>query len=83
MIFANAIGRLETSRLTDDFPDAHIKKIILVGGFEHQGGIGTAAGSPDGNDIIAAKGAGVCSHHRHFYRNLDTLTKEPQRVGHN
>lgn len=41
-----------------------------MGGFEHQGGIGTAAGSPDGNDIIAAKGAGVCSHHRHFYRSL-------------
>jgi hypothetical protein len=48
------IESLKISRFTDDFPNPHIKKIILVGWFQNQGCIGTAAGPADDNNVIAA-----------------------------
>jgi hypothetical protein len=76
-IFAIEIGSLKTSRFANHFTDPHIKKIILVGRLQHQGGIGTVTGPADGNNIIAGQGAGVCRHHCDFYRNFDALAKEP------
>jgi hypothetical protein len=62
---------------TNYFPYPQIKKIILMGRFQHQSGVRASAGASDGNDIASGEGTRIGRHHRNFHGHFGALSEKP------
>jgi hypothetical protein len=72
---------LKCSGFTNYLSYPQIKKIILMGRFQHQGGVCASSRASDGYDITAGEGTSIGRHHRNFYGHLGSLAEEPERIG--